>query len=124
MKIFSDKDIYFNTFVVTAFASIILFVLAAECFFLERIDIPFGILLGGIYNAIFYLFISLLSKRKIHATIVVLIIRFVLFAGIMVLNGFMFYKWGVKIFNPFTLVGGYLLGTIIYIITLNKEGQK
>lgn len=124
MKFLRGKDIYFKTFIVSTILSFALFVLTAAFFFFDLKEIPLGLLLGGIYDSAFFMLLSLLQKRKMPATIVILIVKFVLFVGIMVLDAYMYYSCGLKIFNLFALVGGYMLPTIIYIIFMGKEGKN
>lgn len=124
MKLFKGKDNYFKTFILGLMFSCLLFVLTFVLFFFNLKEVPLGILLGGIYSSLYFILLSKLEKKSIKATIVVLIIKFVLFAGIMVLVGFMYYVWEIKLFNLFALAGGYSIPGIIYFILISKEKHE
>ena len=91
-------------------------------FFYERMDIPLGILLGGVFCGTLSLVTGLLEnldEREATAkyTIIMIVSRFILLIAITVILSLMYYQWNVKIFNVFSFVGTYLVSTIILVVT-------
>ena len=93
-------------------------------------DIPLGLLLGGLCGGIPLALFSLFNKkeensRSLKFTIIIIVIRFLLVGGTLVLSGFLYYKQGIKIFNLFATLGGYVLSTICLAIVLliSKKGR-
>lgn len=85
-------------------------------------DIPQGLLLGGLYGVLCLLVMFLVTNKenenkKLVGTIIVIISRLLILAGILLLVGYSYYVKDIKIFNIFAVVGGYLLSTIS--LTLN-----
>lgn len=80
-------------------------------------DIPQGLLLGGLYGVLCLLVMFLVTNKenenkKLVGTIIVIISRLLILAGILLLVGYLYYVKDVKMFNIFAVVGGYLLSTI------------
>ncbi len=80
-------------------------------------DIPQGLLLGGLYGVLCLLVMFLVTNKenedkKLVGTIIVIIARLLILAGILLLVGYLYYVKDIKIFNIFAVVGGYLLSTI------------
>ncbi len=113
----------------TLLTSIITFIVAivafgATSFLLSSIylDIPLGFALSGGVVAITYVITYLLSrldegKENAIWSIIAIIVRFILFAGSLVLLALAYYRWGVKLFNIFTYVGVYTFSVATYSLT-------
>ena len=81
-------------------------------------EIPFG---GALGLAIFTLYLFLMrltyNKKKSNAyDITFIALRYVTLIGIAVLLAFLYYKLNFHVFNVFAFLGGYIIGTIIFII--------
>ena len=95
-------------------------------FFFSLMEIPQGILLGGGIGVITYLFLGLFNnpekpKKSLIITTIIIIVRFLVIAGILFLVGWLYYKEDMKAFNIFAVTGGYLLTIVINIILVRKE---
>lgn len=103
-----------------------LFTLTIPFYFFSLMEIPQGILLGGITGAIIYIFLGLFSnpekpKKTIVFTVVTMIIRLLVIAGILFLVGWLYYGLGFKAFNIFAVAGGYFIPLVIHVILVRKE---
>ena len=81
-------------------------------------EIPFGGALGlGLFT--FYLFLMRLTYYKKKGTaydITFISLRYASLIGVAILLAFLYYKWNIHIFNVFAYLGGYIIGTIIFVI--------
>lgn len=119
MKIFKGKDINQKSLIVTLILTAIAFVLTVPFFFFNLMGIPFGILTGGLYQALFF-YLFKVSERKMSLTVSFQITRTVLM-GILTVVFAILYKDGFVVFNPFAFLGAYLVILIIYVIMARKE---
>lgn len=95
-------------------------------FFFSLMEVPQGIALGAGVGIIIYLFLGLFNnsdspKKSLVLTVITIIIRFLVIAGILVLVGWLYYAKGVKAFNIFAVVGGYMIPLIVHIFVGRKE---
>ena len=95
-------------------------------FFVSLMEVPQGIALGGGIGVITYLFLGLFNnkdspKKSLVLTVITIIIRFLVIAGILFLVGWLYYGKGFKAFNLFAVVGGYMIPLIINVILVRKE---
>ena len=101
-------------------------ILTIPCFFFSLMEIPQGIALGGGVGILTYLFLGLAEndedqKKSMVITIVVIIVRFLVIAGVLFLAGWLYYAQGVKAFNIFAVLGAYIISIILNIILVRKE---
>lgn len=101
-------------------------ILTIPCFFFLLMEIPQGIALGGGVGILTYLFLGLAEndedqKKSMVITIVVIIVRFLIIAGVLFLAGWLYYAQGVKAFNIFAVIGAYIISIILNIILVRKE---
>lgn len=94
-------------------------------FFFGLMEIPQGIALGGGVSVATYLLLGLFNNKdkpnkSMVWTIIILVIRFLIIGGILVLVGWLYYVKGVKAFNIFAVMGGYFISIIIHLILLRK----
>ena len=99
------------------------------CYFIEDPSTANGLILGGGMGVISYLVLALIEKRdseknKPVLTIIVTILRYFVIAAAIVISALLQYKWGYKIFNLFTVVGGYLIPLLVYIIVTLVERKN
>ena len=115
-----DNDLLTALFVVGV--SIIGFCSTAFLISSTYIDIPLGFLLsGGILTLIHILsfFLKRIDSKKDTTafTIVAITLRLVLLIASLMIITFMYYRWGIKLFNVFVFVGMYTASIIIYMLT-------
>ena len=101
-------------------------ILTIPCFFFSLMEIPQGLALGGGVGILTYLFLGLAEndenqKKSMVLTIVVIIVRFLVIAGVLFLAGWLYYAQGVKAFNIFAVLGAYTISIILNIILVRKE---
>ncbi len=101
-------------------------ILTIPCFFFSLMEIPQGIALGGGVGILTYLFLGLAEndedqKKSMVLTIVVIIVRILIIAGVLFLAGWLYYAQGVKAFNIFAVIGAYIISIILNIILVRKE---
>lgn len=119
-----SKNIYFKTSFINLLITALLFVLAIPFFFFKLMEIPLGILLGGIFGSLIYLVFGAFEGRKMSYTIVALIGKTLLYVIAFVGICFLYYKANVKIFNPFAFMVMYLIPTIVLIFVSRKESNN
>ena len=95
-------------------------------FFFSLMEIPQGIALGGGVGTIVYLFLGLFNnkdnpKKSLTLTVITMIVRFLVIAGVLFLVGWLYYAIGFKAFNIFAVAGGYFIPLVINIILVRKE---
>lgn len=109
-----------------ALVSICVFILLIPCFFFNLMDIPLGVMLGGVVISITYLLEGIAEKKDkergtVAITIVAIAIKLIITCVLLVVICFMYYRWGYPIFNPFAYLGVYTLALMINIIVHIKE---
>ena len=112
--------IYKATFV-SFIAVVVAYISLIFGYFVNKIDLPNGLILGGGIGVLSYLALAIIEKRekekeKPVLTIIITILRYLLIAAAVVISALSQYKWGYKIINPFTAVGGYLIPLVIYLV--------
>ena len=120
----SLKTVVWSAIVVT-----ILVILLSPLFFFSLMEIPLGIALGGSVGILNYFILGLIDdkeykKANLVLTIVTIIVRFLVIAGVLVLVGFLYYKLSIKLFNIFAVAGSYFISFIVSIFILRKEGTN
>lgn len=103
-----------------------LVILLIPCFFFSLMEIPQGITLGGATGILIYVFLGLFNnegqqKKTMIITFVIMILRFVVIAGLLFLTGWLYYGIGFKAFNIFAVMGGYFIPLATHIILVRKE---
>ena len=95
-------------------------------FFFSLMEVPQGITLGGGVGTIVYLFLGLFNnkdnpRKSLTLTVITMIVRFLVIAGVLFLVGWLYYAIGFKAFNIFAVAGGYFIPLVINIILVRKE---
>ena len=98
-------------------------------YFTNKSDLPNGLILGGGIGVLSYLALALVDKHdkqkeKPILTIIITILRYLIIAVAIVLSALSEYRWGHKIFNLFTIVGGYLISLVIYLVVTLVERKN
>ena len=98
-------------------------------YFVGNPDLPNGLLLGGGIGVVAYLALAFVEKRDKEKhrpvwTIIITILRYLFIAAAVTLSALSQFKWGYKIFNLFTLVGGYLIPLLVYIVITLMERKN
>jgi hypothetical protein len=107
----------------------ILVIALSPLFFFSLMEIPLGIALGGSVGILNYLILGLIDDKEykkvnLVLTIVTIIVRFLVIAGVLILVGFLYYKLNIKLFNIFAVAGSYFISFIVSIFILRKEGAN
>lgn len=90
-------------------------------YFINQPDLPNGVLAGGLLGSLSYLLIGIAEridekKRLPIWAIVFTVIRFLLIATLVIVSALLQFKLGYKVMNVFTVLGGYFITLIIYIV--------
>jgi len=96
--------------------------------FSSRMDIPLGIIFGGVLFSLLNVLQGLAEQRDNKRSgfifsIIMITVKFLVVIAAIVLAGFMYYQWGMPYLNIFCIVGVYsvsILATILVYI-LKKE---
>ena len=101
-------------------------ILLIPLYFFSLMEIPQGIALGGGVGVIVYIFLGLFDnpekpKKSLTITVTIMIVRFLVMAGILFLVGWLYYIVDFKAFNIFATAGGYVIPVIINAILVGKE---
>lgn len=119
-------NIPMRTAVLSLVALLIVLVITSFLFFIGYSEIPLGILLGGGVGIISYALLGLVNNngsKKPIASIVLMIVRFLIVMGVLVLVGYLYYVEQIHLFNIFAVTGGYLLTVMCLFIAIRKEGK-
>lgn len=129
MKKFKALNVHLKISILTLAVTGIVVAICSFCFVNGHETIPFGFLLGGGVGAFVYFLqyiADLLDKNNEEMTfaIIALIVRFLIFAAILIVVIFLYYKQGLKIFDVFAYVGGFLLSVVVHVVTLLVTKEK
>ena len=118
---FAKLTLLYKVTFVSFIAVVVGFLALLFAYFVNHMDLPNGLILGGSINVLAYLALAAVEKRdsekkKPVLTIIITILRYLLIAAVIVLSALLQYKWGYKIFNLFTLVGGYLIPLLVFLV--------
>ena len=116
---FEKLNIYYKCSVLSGLFLIFISLCLIPLYFFGYMDIPLGFLLGGVYGVVVYFFTGLLENKRqdyYKWAVVLSVLRFFILAVLLVLTALCYYKWELKIFNIFSVVGGYLLSLVVLII--------
>ena len=96
------------------------------CFFFSLMEIPQGIALGGGVGILIYLLFGLFDKKdnpkkSLVFTVALIVVKFVVIAGLLFLVGWLYYSVGMKAFNLFATAGGYTIPLLVYIFIVKTE---
>ena len=114
----------------TAFISIVIVIVGYLAllfgYFVDMIDLPNGFIAGGLLGSLSYLamgFVEKIDEKKDKPvwTIIVTIIRYLLIGGLVVLAAFLQFKMNYRILNVFTVLGGYFVALMTYVVILLIE---
>ena len=120
----SSKSIYYKTSLITLLITVTLFALAIPFFFFKLMDIPLGILLGGIFGSLIYVVFGLFEGRKMSLTVIALVGKTLLYVLAFIGICFLYYKLEKRIFNPFAFMGMYIVPTIVLIFVSRKGNNN
>ena len=130
IKAFQKLNIYHKCSVLSGLFILFLFICFIPFFFFNLMELPLGLLLGGGFGVLSYFVTGLFENKKDESykwAVVISILRFVILGILLFLVGLCYYKWEVKIFNIFTVVGGYSLCLVVLIILFvlkDKQERK
>ena len=122
MRYFKEANNSIKTAFITYALTLVCLLATTFLFFIGMMDIPLGILLGGVFCGTLSLVAGLLERKdEIEASakysIIMIAIRFVLLIAFTIIIALMYYRWDIKVFNVFSFIGAYLVSTIILIVT-------
>ena len=121
MTWFNKLSSSFKTAVLSLCVTVIAFLGMIFGYFINQPDLPNGILAGGLLGSLSYLLIGIaerIDEKKCLPIWVIIftIIRFLLIATLVVVSALLQFKFGYRVMNVFTVLGGYLITLIIYIV--------
>lgn len=121
MTRFNKLSSPFKTALLSTLVVVIAFIGFIFGYFTAQPDLPNGILAGGLLGSISYLLLGIAEmideKKQLPVwTIIFTVLRFILIAALVVVSALLQFKLGYKVMNVFTVVGGYAISLIIYIV--------
>jgi len=120
-------NIYYQVSLWSLISLFLLLVMTSWLFFVGYIDIPLGIILGGLIGVASYFILALIDKKELEkhhsfGSIIVAIGRILLLLVAMIVAAYLSYQLNIKVLNIFAIMGGYLLPLIVLLIlTLKKK---
>jgi len=120
-------NIYYQVSLWSLISLFLLLVMTSWLFFVGYLDIPLGIVLGGLIGTTSYFVLALIDKKELEThhsigSIIVAIARLLALLAAMLLAAYLYYQLNIKILNIFAIMGGYLLPLIVLLIlTLQKK---
>ena len=130
MKLFRSLNNSLKAGILTILISLLGFLATLFLFFNGYSDIPLGILLGGFVIGGLNIIAGIVEKKDEQknssvASIIMIIVRFIVLIACMIIIALMNYRWDVKIFNLYAFVGVYTVSIITLVITyLTERRQK
>ena len=129
MKKFRSLNNSFKTGILTLLASFAAFIATIFLFFIGYMDIPLGIILGGVIIGGLGILTGVVEKRdeakkQTIGTIIMIIVRFAVIVSTMVIIAMMNHRWNMPYFNLFSFVGVYTVSIIITMIIHIKERRQ
>ena len=125
-KKFQSFDYLLKSIICSSILLVVLFLGMIPLIVIGWGEIPFGGALGlGIF--IFYLFLMRLTSRKnksLAFDVTFIALRYLTMIGIAVLLAFLYYKQNFHVFNVFAFLGGYIIGTTIFVIFGIRERRE
>ena len=119
----TSKSIYYKTSLITLVITLSLFALAIPSFFFKLMEIPLGVLLGGVFGALIYVVFGLFEGKKLSYTVVTLVLKTLVFVGAFIGICVLYYKANIRIFNPFAFMAMYIIPTIV-LIFVSRKGNR
>ena len=121
MTWFNKLSSPFKTTLLSTLVVVIVFLGFIFGYFTDQPDLPNGILAGGLLGSISYLLLGIAErideKKQLPVWIIIFtVLRFILIAALVVVSALLQFKLGYKVMNVFTVVGGYAISLIIYIV--------
>lgn len=125
----SNASAYYRVCFISFIASLVIFLGLLPLYACNCNDIPQGFALGALIGLIPNLLLGIIERTEAEhqrsiGAIIVIILRLLLIATIITLSALLYYKMECKIFNPFTVVGGYLVNTLVLTITILMSKAK
>ena len=116
----------FKATVLSLLVTVIVFLGLLFGYFINQPDLPNGVLAGGMLGSVSYLLVGIADKidekKRVPVwTIIFTVFRFILIAALVVVSALLQFKLGYKVMNVFTVLGGYFITLIIYIVISLKE---
>lgn len=126
LKRLKNLNQHYQTAIISISLGILLIAITSFLFFIGWMEIPLGFLIGLLIGALSYIALGIVdhqgNKKVTLYTILIISIRLVVLATFLFLVGYLYYFQNIRIFNIFSVVGGYLFTTITSIIVnlINK----
>lgn len=129
MSKFKTINVHLRISILTMLLTLIAVLICTFCFFNGHQSIPQGFLLGGSLAALLYFFQFLADLKdrgneEMTFAIIVIILRFLFFAGLLVLVAYLQFKAKVYYLDTFAYVGGYLLSVVVHAVMLLVDKEK
>lgn len=125
-KKFQSLDYLLKSIICSSILLVVLFLGMIPLIVIGWGEIPFGGALGlGIF--VFYLFLMRLTSKKNKSPafdVTFIALRYLTMIGIAVLLAFLYYKQNFHVFNVFAFLGGYIIGTTIFVIFGIRERRE
>lgn len=122
---FKELNTYYKVSLLTSLALVAVILLTSPFYFFSLIEIPNGILVGGLVGIICYLVLGLITNSnkgiKMVVTIIFQIVRYLIIGAAIALTSYLYFKLNMKMFNPLAVMGGYFICLIVLVIVSLKE---
>lgn len=127
MKKWFDKlNIYHKCSVLSAIFLFLAIVILIPCHFFNFLEYPLGYILGISYGIIIFFINGLIenhNKTGYKWAIVFVVLRYFIFALLLILVGLCYYMWEIKFFNLFLVTGGYMTSIVISLVLYLLENK-
>lgn len=126
-KAFDKLSICYKCAVLSGLFLLLLTLCLIPCFIFGYMDIPLGFIVGFSYGILLYSIVGLYEDKSHYGykgAITIIVVKYLVFGALLFLLGLCYYRWDVKLFNLFTVVGGYLIVLVIYVVLNLMEGKK
>ena len=121
MKFLSEIERNLRVAFFVAMLTVVALLSSIYCYFIDLMEVPLGFALGGIIVSSLYLlghFMYQIDAKNgsIKYSIMMVGIRNIILISSVIVLAFLYYRWGVKLFNIFAYIGIYTGGVIIFVV--------
>ena len=127
MKLLKKLDSHLLTALIVFIIGVVGFAITSFLLNTKYLDIPLGFVLFSGIVAIIYVISHLLlviDKRRGTSifSLVAITLRLFVMVTVLLLFFLLYYRWNIKLFNIFVLIGMYSVGVIVFLLinALNK----
>jgi hypothetical protein len=118
-----------KTVIISFIITIAIFILLIPLFFFNLMEVPLGLLFGGLASTFAFFLFAITEKIKdqklsLYVTIILIVVMSLIHASALIASGVIYYNAGLHIFNIFATFGGLFIGLIVHVVLVLKSRER